>query len=91
MSYRLATPAEVIHRLRRFCAAGGHSLWPDDVSPRTSFDDNVAARLQGYQQITDFHLAALAARHGGHLATFDGRLRRSLAGTSLESAVVLVK
>lgn len=85
------TPAEVIHRLRRFCAASGHSLWPDDVSPRTSFDDNIAARLQGYQQITDFHLAALAARHGGHLATFDGRLRRSLAGTSLAPTVVLVE
>jgi len=86
-----ATPAEVIDRLRRFCAAGGHSFWPDDVSLRTSFDGRVAARLLGYQQVTDFHLATLAAQRGGHLVTFDGRLKRSLTGSSLDPAVVLVE
>ena len=86
-----ATPAEVIDRLRRFCAAGGHRFWPDHVSIRTSLDSTTGARLQGYQQVTDFHLAALAAQRGGHLVTFDGRLKRSLTGTSLEPALVLVK
>ena len=86
-----ATPAEVIGRLRRFCAAGGHSFWRDDVSLRTSLDGAVTARLQGYRQVTDFHLAALALQCGGHLVTFDGRLQRALAGTALAPAVVLVE
>ena len=85
-----ATPAEVIDRLRRFCAADGHSFWADHLSLRTSLGA-VATRLQSYQQVTDFHLAALALQRGGQLVTFDGRLQRSLAGTALASAVVLVE
>lgn len=29
------------------------------------------ARVQGYNQITDLYLLALAVRHGGRLVTFD--------------------
>ena len=86
-----ATPNDVLRRLARFCDAGGHRFWPDDVSPRISWGDDVKRRLLGHKQLTDFHLAALAAHRGGRLATFDGRLQRSLAGTRLAAAVVLVE
>ncbi|MYD72274.1 MAG: PIN domain-containing protein [Acidobacteria bacterium] len=85
------TPTDVLKRLSQFCDAGGHSFWTDDVSLRVALDDEVADRLQGHRQVTDFHLAALASRHGGRLATFDGRLRRTLAGTTLASTVRLVE
>ena len=45
----------------------------------------------GHRQLTDFHLVALAARWDGGLVTFDGKLKRSLEGTRLETAVVLVR
>ncbi len=85
-----ATPAEVLERLAGFCDSGGHSFWADDLSLR-SLDDDVKRRLQGHQQVTDLHLAVLASHRRGHLVTFDGRLLRSLTGTSLEGAVFLVE
>ena len=66
------------------------TFWPDDVSLRNSLDASTASRLHGHRQVADFHLAALASRRGGRLATFDGRLQRSLAGTLLIPAVALV-
>ena len=91
--YRAAplTPGEAAERLAQFCSSGGHTFWPDDLPPRGSLDDDLGGRLQGHKQVTDFHLAALALRHGGRLVTFDGRLARSLAGTRLASAVMLVQ
>ena len=86
-----ATPDEVLRRLTRFCASGGHSFWPDDVSLRDFLDDAVKGRLRGHNQVTDFHLAALAYHRDGCLVTFDGRLQRSLTGTRLASAVMLVE
>jgi hypothetical protein len=70
---------------------GGHSFWPDDVALRTALDRTIKDRLQGYRQVTDFHLAALSAARGGRLATFDGRLARSLTGTRLAKVVALVQ
>ena len=86
-----ATPTEVMVRLQRFCDSGGHSFWPDDVALRTALDRTIKDRLQGYRQVTDFHLAALSAARGGRLATFDGRLARSLTGTRLAQVVALVQ
>ncbi len=86
-----ATPAEVLARLNRFCGSGGHRFWADDLSPRMSLDDQAKGRLRGHRQVTDFHLAALASHRGGLLATFDGRLQRSLSGTPLARAVMLVE
>ena len=86
-----ATPDEVLRRLARFCTSGGHSFWPDAVSLRDSLGDEAMRRLQGHNQVTDFHLAALASHHGGCLVTFDGRLQRSLAGTRLGPTVTLVE
>ena len=86
-----ASPREALRRLARFCDSAGHRFWPDDLSLRDSLDDATAGRLQGHHQLTDFHLAALAARRRGRLVTFDGRLRRSLDGTLLAPAVLLVE
>lgn len=86
-----ATPVEVLRRLDQFCTSGGHCFWPDDLSLRTALEDELARRLIGYQQLTDFHLAALASRWEGRLVTFDGKLRRSLEGTRLEPAVIVVQ
>ena len=85
------TPREAIARLRRFCDAGGHSFWLDDIALRTALERTVENRLQGHRQITDFHLAALADARGGQLATFDGRLARSLAGTHLAPVIALAQ
>jgi toxin-antitoxin system PIN domain toxin len=65
-----ASVADVSERLRVFCSQPGHIFWSDDVSLRddTRFD---LSRLRGHKQITDLYLAALAARQGGKLATFD--------------------
>ena len=86
-----ASPQEALRRLARFCDSGGHRFWPDDLSLRDSLDAVTARRLQGHHQLTDFHLAALAARRQGCLVTFDGRLRRSLDGTRLAPVVLLVE
>lgn len=86
-----ATPSEVAERLAHFCDSGGHHFWPDDVPLRSSLTDDVRGRLQGHRRVTDFHLVALASRHGGRLVTFDGRLARALGSTRLEAAVMLVR
>ena len=48
----------------------GTLFWSDDVSLRddSRFD---LSRLRGHKQITDLYCAALVARQGGKLATFD--------------------
>ena len=84
------TPTDALRRLSRFCDSDGHRFWRDDVSLRM-LGDEVKGRLQGHLQLTDFHLAALASHRGGRLVTFDGRLRRSLAGTCLEHATIVVE
>lgn len=85
-----ATPSDVVRRLTEFCASGGHCFWPDDLSLRIALGRQLRGRLLGHRQLTDFHLAALAAHRGGRLVTLDGRLQRSLAGSRLSSSVVLV-
>jgi toxin-antitoxin system PIN domain toxin len=64
------TPVDLISRLRKFASQTNHEFWPDDLSIR---EENifVAERIHGSRQITDFYLLALAAKHGGRLATFD--------------------
>lgn len=86
-----ATPVEVLRRLEQFCASGGHCFLPDDLSLRTALEDELRNRLLGHQQLTDFHLAVLASRWDGRLVTFDRRLGRSVQGTRLEKAVLLVE
>jgi len=67
------TPAAVAQILRRFLALPGHEFWPDDV---WLLDSRIihSARLLDSRQVTDSYLLALAAAHGGQLATFDRAL-----------------
>lgn len=67
------TPAAVRELMTTFLALPGHEFWPDDV---TLMDDKQVdgARLLDSAQVTDTYLLALAAAHGGKLATFDRQL-----------------
>ena len=66
--------AFMLGRLDATKQSGNHAFWPDDVSITDAalFDWD---RLQGYQQITDVYLLALAVAHGGRLVTFDQRIQ----------------
>lgn len=78
------SPVEAAEGLRAMTSRAGHVFWADDVR----LVDRPAltlARLTGHQQVTDAHLASLAARHGGVLATFDARARHAaMPGTRVD-------
>jgi toxin-antitoxin system PIN domain toxin len=61
----------VIAILRRFCQAGEHQFWNEDLSLRDLLRTDV---LLTSGQITDAYLLGLAAHKGGRLATLDQRL-----------------
>jgi toxin-antitoxin system PIN domain toxin len=62
-------PSELISRLKLFASQTDHEFWPDDVSLRDA-DMFSPERIHGSRLLTDLYLLALAARHGGKLATF---------------------
>ena len=76
--------------LRRITALPNHHFWPDDL--RVAESRHVArSRIIGQQQVTDAHLAGLAIRHGGCLATFDRGVRSLVPPGALpEQAVEVV-
>jgi toxin-antitoxin system PIN domain toxin len=88
--YPSPVPApEVVARLRRAAAGPRHEFWPDDLS---LLDEQAvdAGRIHGPRQVTDIYLLALAVRHGGRLATFDGQVPRSaVPGARPEHLAVL--
>lgn len=65
-----AAVAEIVAVLR---TVGNHVFWPADVSILDQKRLNTARLLES-GQITDSYLLALAAVHGGKLATFDRKL-----------------
>jgi toxin-antitoxin system PIN domain toxin len=67
------SPAGVAEMLRTLRGLDGHEFWPDDLTllDRHHVD---SARLLDTSQVTDTYLLALAAAHGGKLATFDRHL-----------------
>ena len=70
---RRTTVQDVSNRLSAFCQSANHRFWEDSVS----LCDGSRFRLghiQGYRQLTDVYLLALAVEHDGSLATFDGRI-----------------
>lgn len=85
----VARPSELVARLRRFCASGGHAFWEDSISLRddTLFD---AAIFAGHRQLTDIYLLGLAHARGGRLATFDRSipLRAVRGATAADLAVI---
>jgi len=67
------SPAAVAEMLRVLRGLKGHEFWPDDL---TLLDSRMvdSDRLLDTSQVTDTYLLALAAAHGGKLATFDRHL-----------------
>ncbi len=67
------SPAGVAEMLRVIRGLDGHEFWPDDL---TLLDNRFvdSTRLLDTSQVTDTYLLALAAAHGGKLATFDRHL-----------------
>lgn len=67
--------ADVLSRLRH---SRRHHFWPDNISLLDPLHVAVD-RLLGHVHVTDSYLLALAASHGGMLATFDKRLSTASA------------
>jgi toxin-antitoxin system PIN domain toxin len=47
--------------------------------------------LAGHKQVTDWHLLNLAARHDGHLVTFDRKLARAALPADAARVVTLIR
>jgi predicted nucleic acid-binding protein len=67
------TPAAVAELMAEFLARPGHEFWPDDVSLLGHQRVHCTHLLES-AQVIDSYLLALAAAHGGALATFDRQL-----------------
>lgn len=83
------TPEESISLLRRIVALPGHEFWHDDISIAvTPWID--PRKLQGYRQVSDAHLLALALQRGGRLATLDRAIRGLIPKGVAEEVVCVV-
>ena len=88
-----ATPphraADLVDRLRRLRASGGHEFWEDDVS--LCDGDLFDVRLAGAsKQVTDVYLLGLAVRHKGRLATFDRHIPvKAVRGAGRDSLLTI--
>jgi len=65
---------EAVALLGQNLTHAGHDSWPDSLHVPEAMKP-VESRLQGYRQLTDAYLLALARRHKGAVATFDRGLR----------------
>ncbi len=67
------TPAAVADLMTALLDHPGHMFWADDI---TLLDERFVSteRLLNSGQVTDSYLLALAAAHGGALATFDRQM-----------------
>jgi uncharacterized protein len=63
--------------LDTFLADARHTFWPDDLSFGES--ETRRDRIASHNQVTDKYLVALARKHKGGLATFDGPLAKAFA------------
>lgn len=66
---RMTTIGDAIARLDSFRESGHHTFWSDSVS--LCDEAFKPAHFQGYRQLTDVYLLALAVENDGRLATFD--------------------
>ena len=61
---------EVVDLFNRFCEAGHHTFWVDDLSFRDQDLFHVKS-MRGHKQVTDVYLLGLAVKRKGRLVTFD--------------------
>jgi toxin-antitoxin system PIN domain toxin len=79
---------EALALLAENLAHPGHEFWTDSLQVPTAVKV-MEARLQGYKQLTDAYLLAIAEHRKGVLATFDRGLR-TLAGDALLGSLEIV-
>ena len=82
------SPMEALTLLAENLSHPAHEFWPDSL-PIPAAVKGIETRLQGYRQLTDAYLLALAHRRKGALATFDRGLR-TLAGDEFGGSVETV-
>lgn len=82
------TPAAAVALLAENLAHPAQEYWPDSLEVPAALA-GMESKLQGYRQLTDAYLLALAKYRGGVLATFDVGLR-ALAGEDLAAALEIV-
>ncbi|HVS12291.1 MAG TPA: TA system VapC family ribonuclease toxin [Thermoanaerobaculia bacterium] len=81
--------AEAVARLERATRSAHHAFWSCNTS---LLDPELIdrSRVHGPRQVTDVYLLALAVRHGGRFATFDGRIALdAVAGAGPEHLAVI--
>lgn len=81
-------PIEGVALLSQNLSHPGHEFWTENVQLPAAVE-GMESTLQGYRQLSDAYLLALASRRKGVLATFDRGLR-TLAGDKYESALEVV-
>jgi toxin-antitoxin system PIN domain toxin len=81
-------PTEAAALLAENLSHPGHEFWTERLQVPAAIK-GMEARLQGYRQLTDAYLLALANRRKGVLATFDRGLR-TLASDALDSALEII-
>jgi toxin-antitoxin system PIN domain toxin len=81
-------PGQALALLAENLAHPGHEFWMENLEVPAAVA-GVEGQLQGYRQLTDAYLLALAARRKGILATFD-RGVRTLAGNAFRDVVEIV-
>ena len=82
------SPTEAAALLAENLTHPHHEFWTDSLQVPAAIK-GMKAGLQGYRQLTDAYLLALAHRRKGVLATFDRGLR-VLAGDTADSALEIV-
>lgn len=82
------SPVEALALLGENLVHPGHDFWADSLQVPTAVK-GMEASLQGYKQLTDAYLLALAHQRKGALATFDRGLR-TLAGDAFRSSLEIV-
>ncbi len=75
--------------LRRFREREDHAFWGDSVSILDERHVSVKS-LQGYRQITDVYLLALAVANKGRLATFDTSIPMAAVPGAREKSLLVL-
>ena len=82
------TPVNAVALLAENLRHPGHEYWTERLQVAEAIQ-GIESAVQGYRELTDAYLLALASRRKGVLATFDRGLRRLAVG-ALDAALELV-
>ena len=82
-------PAELVERLRKFCAGPSHVFWPAAVSLTDTGFFNPAL-IRGHRQLTDVYLLGVAVHSGGRLATFDRTIPLGAVRSATRSRLAVI-